>query len=268
MGGSSAAEHVQEDGVWSGRRTSESDCGESSDRATLDLLGLQQELLAALRETGVPLVVVLVHGRTLTIEWIAEHADAIVDAGYPGEAGGTAVAEVLYGLHNPGGRVTVSVPRHVGQVPVHYYRWIRAGRHPYVDLPTGPRYPFGHGLSYTRFEYANLRVEPAVIPPDGTATVSVDVTNAGEVAGDEVVQLYIRDEVSSVARPYRLLRGFQRLHLDPGQTGTARMPLGPHELSFHGPDGEWIVEPGDFTVIIGRDAEHDLLAATLTVRDG
>ena len=98
--------------------------------------------------------------------------------------------------------------------------------------------------------------------------MSVDVTNAGEVAGDEVVQLYIRDEVSSVARPYRLLRGFQRLRLEPGETGTARMPLGPHELSFHGPDGEWIVEPGDFTVIIGRDAEHDLLTATLTVQDG
>ena len=268
VGGSSAAEHVEVNGEWSGRRSPEADCGESSDRATLDLLGLQLELLAALRETGVPLVVVLVHGRTMTIEWIAEHADAIVDAGYPGEAGGTAVAEVLYGLHNPGGRLTVSVPRHVGQIPVHYYRWIRKGRPGYVDLPTGPRYPFGHGLSYTRFEYANLRVEPAVIAPDQTATVSVDVTNRGAVAGDEVVQLYIRDEVSSVARPYKLLRGFQRLRLQPGQTGTARMPLGPRELSFHGPDGEWIVEPGEFTVMIGRDAEHDLLTAPLTVRDG
>ena len=268
VGGSSAAEHVEVNGEWSGRRSPEADCGESSDRATLDLLGLQLELLAALRETGVPLVVVLVHGRTMTIEWIAEHADAIVDAGYPGEAGGTAVAEVLYGLHNPGGRLTVSVPRHVGQIPVHYYRWIRKGRPGYVDLPTGPRYPFGHGLSYTRFEYANLRVEPAVIAPDQTATVSVDVTNRGAVAGDEVVQLYVRDEVSSVARPYKLLRGFQRLRLQPGQTGTARMPLGPHELSFHGPDGEWIVEPGEFTVMIGRDAEHDLLTAPLTVRDG
>lgn len=269
VGGSSKAEYVQADGVWTGRRSDEADCGESSDRATLDLLGVQQELLTALREaTGAPLVVVLVHGRAMTIEWIAEHADAIVDAGYPGEAGGTAVAEVLYGLHNPGGRLTVSVPRHVGQVPVHYYRRIRAGRPGYVDLPAAPRYPFGYGLSYTRFEYRNLRVEPDVIAPGGTAAVSVEVTNRGAVAGDEVVQLYVRDRVSSVARPYRMLRGFQRLRLEPGATGAARMPLGPRELAFHGPDGEWLVEPGEFTVMISRDAEHDLLSAALTVRDG
>ncbi len=265
VGGSSKAEYVTVDGRQTGKFSAESDCGESGDRATLDLMGVQQDLLKELKETGKPLVVVLIHGRTMTINWIADHADAVVDAGYPGEFGGQAVGELLFGDLNPGGRLTVSIPKHVGQLPVHYYRWIREKRDDYVEMEAGPRYPFGYGLSYTSFEYRNLTVEPEKISAKEKARVSTEVTNTGNQAGDEVVQLYIRDELSSVARPFKLLRGFQRIHLEPGETKVVTMELGWDELCFYGPEGKWIVEPGDFTIMISKHAEEDILTAKLTV---
>lgn len=232
-------------------------------RATLDLMGVQNELLQALKETGKPMVVVLVHGRAHTINWIAENAEAILDAFYPGEAGGTAVAEALFGEYNPGGKLTVSVPRHVGQLPVYYYRGL-TGRG-YLDMRTDPLYPFGYGLSYTSFQYDKLRVSPAKIPIGGTATVSVEVANTGAVAGDEVVQLYIRDEVASVIRPDRQLKGFERVHLKPGQTKTVSFEVGYEELCFYGLDEEWIVEPGDFTLMVAPNSRDPGLQANLTV---
>jgi len=238
-----------------GARSEESDCGEATDRATLDLLGVQEQLLAALKETGKPLVVVLIHGRAMSINWIAENADAIVDAFYPGQEGGTAVAEVLFGDYNPGGKLTVSVPRHVGQLPVYYYSL--QPKKNYAEMDSAPLYPFGYGLSYTTFEYRDLKVTPDTIAPDESATVTVKVINTGNVAGDEVVQMYIRDEVASVARPHMELRGFERVRLDPAQTRAVSFTVGWDELCFCGGDMKWIVEPGDFTIMVGgSSAEH------------
>jgi len=264
VGGSSKGVIVDEDGVLVGRRSVNSDCGESSDRATLDLLGVQEDLLKALKATGKPLIVVLIHGRAMSINWVAAHADAILDAGYPGEAGGTAVAETLFGDWNPGGRLTVSVPRHVGQLPVYYYAR-HESRPSYVDMDTTPLYPFGFGLSYTAFTYSRLQVSPERIKADETALVSVNVTNAGDVAGDEVVQLYIRDDICSVMRPWKQLKGFERVHLEPGETKTVTFPVGWDALCFYGMDGRWTVEPGTFTLMIGKHAGEDLLKTELTV---
>ncbi len=264
VGGSSKGECVEQDGGLTSRRTANSDCGESTDRATLDLLGVQEDLLKALKKTGKPLVVVLIHGRAMSINWIAEHADAILDAGYPGEAGGTAVTETLFGDYNPGGRLTVSVPKHVGQLPVYYYHKFDS-RPAYVDMDAEPLYPFGYGLSYTTFAYDNLTVSPERIKADETARVSVDVTNTGAMAGDEVVQLYIRDEISSVMRPWKQLKGFERVHLAPGETETVTFEVGWEALCFYGMDDRWTVEPGEFTLMIGRHAYEDVLQTTLIV---
>ena len=264
VGGSSKGEYFEIDGLWTARRTAESDCGEGTDRMTLDLLGVQEDLLKALKETGKPLVVVLVHGRAMSIPWIAEHADAIVDAGYPGEAGG-AVADVLFGNCNPGGRLTVSVPQHVGQLPVYYYSR-KPSRIGYVEMDADPLYPFGFGLSYSTFEYRNLAVKPSAITSEESARVSVEVTNTGTRSGDEVVQLYIRDEVASVARPWKQLQGFSRINLNPGESRRVEFEIGREQLCFFNRAGEWVVEPGEFTLIIGRNAKEELLRATLTVK--
>ena len=226
-------------------------------------MGAQSELLSELKETGTQLVVVLIHGRPMTINWIAEHADAVVDAWYPGQCGGTAVAEVLFGDYNPAGRLPVSVPKHVGQLPVYYYSK-RPRRNTYTDMDSEPLYPFGFGLSYTTFEYRDLSVTPQSVPIGATAEVSVLVTNTGAVAGDEVVQLYLRDEVSSTSRPYKELRGFRRIHLAPGETKEVSYSLGEQELCFYGPDMEWIVEPGEFTVMVGGSST-DLVSAKFVV---
>jgi beta-glucosidase len=265
VGGSSRIQYPGADGRRG--RHPEADTGEGQARATLDLLGVQLDLLKAVKETGKPLVVVLIHGRAHTINWIAENADAIVDAWYPGEAGGTAVAEVLFGEYNPGGKLTVSIPRHVGQLPVYYYH-LYAQRKKHLDLDAaGPLYPFGFGLSYTTFQYANLKIEPGSIRENDSAQVTVDVTNSGKVAGDEVVQLYIRDEVASVARPRLQLKGFRRIHLEPGETKPVTFEIGRDELCFYGLDGEWIVEPGDFTLMIGRNSRDMALRGKLMVED-
>ena len=265
VGGSSRIRYPNEDGRRG--RHSEADTGEAQARATLDLMGMQTDLLKALKETGKPLVVVLIHGRVYTINWTAENADAIIDAWYPGETGGTAVAEVLFGDCNPGGKLTVSVPRHVGQLPVYYYHRY-AGYRKHLDLDaTGPLYPFGFGLSYTTFKHANLKIQPQSVRAGESAQVTVDVTNTGKIAGDEVVQLYIRDEVASVARPPLQLKGFQRVHLQPGETKTVAFTIGHNELCFYGLDEEWIVEPGDFTIMIGRSSRDIALRGKLTVTD-
>ena len=251
VGGSSAGIMVERDGVLRGERSPEADCGEGQTRASLDLSGVQLDLLKALKETGTPVVVVLIHGRPVSEPWLAENADAVVDASYPGEAGGQAVAEVLFGDYCPGGRLTVSVPITVGQLPVCYYYRVRER---YVEMDHRPLYPFGHGLSYTSFEYGSLVIDRPSINGNESATVSVEITNTGEIPGDEVVQLYIRDELSSVIRFNKQLKGFQRIMLQPGEMKRAVFEIGFDELCFFGPDGTWIVEPGEFTLMVGGDS--------------
>jgi len=253
-------------GETNGARSDNTDCGEHVARATLDLSGVQEPLLRALHATGKPLVVVLVHGRPLSVNWIDEHAAALVDAWYPGDRGGTALAEVLFGDYNPGGKLAVSFPKHVGQIPVYYYH-----RHPrlrYVEMDAEPLYPFGFGLSYTSFEYRGVRLEPATIAVGESTEVLVELANTGAVAGDEVVQLYLRDDLCSVVRPERELKGFRRVHLEPGATATVRLPLGPDQLCCYGADERWVVEPGTFTVMVGGSSTDLPLSASLEVTRG
>src|SRR5450755_1755549 len=223
------------------------------DRDDLNLLGRQDELVKQLLATGKPVVVVLIHGRPNSINFIAENAPAILDGWYLGQEGGTALADVLFGDFNPAGRLPITVPRSVGQLPDYYYMKPTAKRG-YLFADKTPLYPFGFGLSYTTFSYANLHVAPAAIPVSGTVTVQVDVTNTGKRAGDEVVQLYIRDEVSSVTRPVKELRGFERISLKPGETRTVAFTLGTPALQFYNRDMKRVVEPGKFTVMVGPNS--------------
>jgi beta-glucosidase len=223
------------------------------DRDNLDLLGNQDDLVKAIVATGKPTIVFLQHGRPNSINYIAEHVPAIVDGWYLGQEGATAVADVVFGDYNPGGKLPITIPRSVGQLPDYYYQKPSAKRE-YLGSTVLPLFPFGWGLSYSTFTYANVRATPNAIGPQGRATVSVEVTNSGAVRGDEVVQLYIRDEVSSVTRPVKELRGFRRISLDPGQTKTVEFTLGPDELSFLNRDMHRVVEPGAFTIMVGGNS--------------
>jgi beta-glucosidase len=234
------------------------------DRDDLNLLGRQDELVKQLLATGKPVVVVLLHGRPNSINYIAENAPAILDGWYLGQEGGTAMADVLFGDYNPAGRLPITVPRSVGQLPDYYYAKPTAKRG-YLFADKSPLFPFGFGLCYTTFSYSNLRVAPAAIPASGTVTVQVDVTNSGKRAGDEVVQLYIRDEVSSVTRPVKELRDFERISLRPGETKTVSFKLGPEALQFYNRDMKRIVEPGKFSVMVGSNSV-DLKSATFEVK--
>ena len=235
--------------------------GEGFDVASLDLTGRQEELLKAVHASGTPTVLVLVNGRPLSIRWAAEHVPAIVEAWLPGERGGEAVADVLFGDHEPEGRLPITVPRHVGQLPVAYDHkpskayWIRDGwGKPYADMSPEPLFEFGHGLSYTRFAWSNLRIAPPSIGPGGSVEVSVDVANVGTRPGKEVVQLYLRDPVASVVVPVQRLRGFEKLALAPGEARTVRFTLGPGELSLLDARLQWVVEPGAFEVAVGSSS--------------
>ncbi len=244
--------------------------GEMSDVASTDLSGVQEELIRAVYETGTPTVVVLINGRALSIRWTAEHVPAILEAWEPGERGGEAVAEVLFGDYNPSGRLPVTIPRHAGQLPVYYnYKpskeFVPLFTGGYVDMPIGPLYPFGHGLSYTTFAYRDLRVEPAAIHTGGRAKVSFEVANTGSRAGVEVVQLYIRDVVSSVTTPVKQLRGFQRVALEPGESRRVEFTLSPGDLALLDEDLHWVVEPGAFEVMVGGSSEAIALQGTLEV---
>jgi len=233
------------------------------DRDSLDLLGNQDDLAKAMVGTGKPVLVVLLHGRPNAVNYIAASVQAIVDGWYLGQEGGTAVADVLFGDYNPGGRLPITVPRSVGQLPDYYYQKPSAKRE-FLGSTTQPLFVFGWGLSYTKFEYGNLRLAPAQIGPKGSTKAQVDVKNAGALRGDEVVQLYIRDEVSSVTRPVKELRGFRRLSLEPGETKTVEFILGPDELSFLNRDMHRVVEPGTFKIMVGGNSK-DLIETTLTV---
>jgi len=228
--------------------------GEGRDRASLGLPGVQEELIKALCKTGKPVVVVLVNGRPLSIGWIAENCPAVIEAWLPGEEGGNALADVLFGDYNPGGKLPVSFPLEVGQVPLYYDRKPSSQRN-YVFTSSKPLFPFGHGLSYTKFEYGSLTITPEKVGPAGKVTIGFDVKNVGGRVGDEVVQLYTRDEVASASRPVKELKGFKRLSLEPGEKRTVVFRLPVDQLAFYDRHMSLVVEPGRFTVMIGGSSE-------------
>lgn len=245
---------------------SDMECGEGIDRTGLQLLGVQLELVQEIHKLGKPVIVVYINGRPITEPWIDEHAHAIVEAWYPGQEGGNAIADILFGDENPSGRLTISVPKHVGQLPV-YYNGKRSRGRRYLETDTKPRYPFGFGLSYTEFRYDGIKVSPQLIAPNGEATVQVDITNAGSVAGSEVVQLYISDKVSTVTRPEKELKGFRKVHLEPGETKTVTFKLSQEHLQLIDRHYHPVVEEGEFLIMLGTNSE-DFISANLIVQSG
>jgi beta-glucosidase len=243
--------------------------GEFADRADLGLPGVQQALVEAVVATGTPAVVVLINGRPLAIPWIAEHVPAVLEAWLPGEEGGNAVADVLFGDVAPGGKLPISLPRSVGQVPVYYGHKPSGGRSQirgdYADLSSKPLFPFGHGLSYTRFEYADLELSAAEVPPTGMINVRVGVTNAGSRPGEEVVQFYVHDVVASATRPVKQLKGFQRIALKPGERRRLTFHLDVGQLAFYDREMEFVVEPGHVEVLVGSSSEDIRLTASFEI---
>jgi beta-glucosidase len=247
--------------------------GEGYDVASLDLTGVQEDLVRAVYETGTPTVVVLINGRPLSTRWIAETAPALVEAWLPGERGGEAVADVLFGDYNPSGRLPVTVPRHAGQLPAYYnYKpskeyWIRKGwGKRYVDMPASPLFAFGHGLSYTAFDYSNLSISPKLAAQGGEVRVSADIRNIGAREGAEVVQLYLRDVLASVSRPVMELRGFEKISLKPGETRTVAFTLTREDLTMLDQGLNPVVEPGTFRVMVGHSSADIRLTGEFEVR--
>ena len=246
----------------------EATSGEAESRSNIDLPGLQQELIDRIAALGKPFTVVLFNGRPLTLSKVAAKATAILEAWFPGVQAGNAVADVLFGKVNPGGKLPVSFPQNVGQIPIYYnheptgrpcdptFKWNSR----YRDLQTcDPLYPFGFGLSYTTFGISNLRLSSATMSPTGSIKASVDVKNTGTtMAGDEVVQLYIHDPVATISQPVRRLRGFERVTLAPGQTKTVSFTLGRNDVGFYDNSGRFVVEPGRIDVFAGDSSQASL----------
>ena len=254
-----------------GQRT----CGENKSRTSLDLPGRQLQLLQAIQATGKPVVLILINGRPLSINWADKFVPAILEAWYPGSKGGTALADILFGDYNPGGKLTVTFPKTVGQIPFNFpckpSSQIDGGKNPgptgNMSRINGALYPFGYGLSYTTFEYSDLDITPRVITPNESATVRLKVTNTGKRAGDEVVQLYIRDVLSSITTYEKNLAGFQRIHLEPGEAQELSFTIDRKHLELLDADKKWVVEPGDFVLMAGASSEDIRLNGTLTVED-
>lgn len=252
-----------------GQRT----CGENKSRSSLDLPGRQLNLLKAVVATGKPVVLVLINGRPLSINWADKFVPAILEAWYPGSKGGIAVADILFGDYNPGGKLTVTFPKTVGQIPFNFpckpSSQIDGGKNPGPDgnmsRANGALYPFGYGLSYTTFEYSDLKISPAIITPNQKAYVTCKVTNTGKRSGDEVIQLYVRDVLSSVTTYEKNLVGFERVHLKPGETKEITFPIDRKALELLNADMHWVVEPGDFTLMLGASSTDIRLNGTLTV---
>lgn len=242
-------------------------CGENVDRWDLGLYGLQQELVERVVATGTPTVVVLINGRPLALPWIKEHVPAVVEAWEPGCMGGQAVAEVLTGRVNPSGKLPMSFPKHVGQQMVNYNRKLSSLWAGYVEGDNQPLWPFGYGLSYTRFEYADLKVDKMLMTANDILKISVDVTNTGDRAGEEVVQLYIHDLYSTVTRPIKELRGFRRISLLPGERKRVEFTLPAERLGALDETMKFSVEPGDYEIMVGSSSDDsDLLKTVITVR--
>ena len=265
VGGSSARDFktsYKETGaaVTDSKTISDMDCGEGFDRATLTPLGHQMQLLKALKATGKPLVVVYIEGRPMDKSWAAQHADALLTAYYPGQEGGTAIADVLFGDYNPAGRLPVSVPANVGQIPV-YYNKKPPMPHDYVEMSARPLYAFGYGLSYTTFKYDDLNIEET---GDTQYKVTFNVTNTGDMDGDEVVQLYLHDEFASTAQPMMQLKKFSRIFIPKGETKQVSFTLEAEDLEIVDQEMNHVVETGDFTVMIGPSSDNIILKATFT----
>jgi beta-glucosidase len=244
-------------------------CGEGKDRSELDLFGVQNELVEAIHKTGKPVVVVLINGRPLTINYIAENIPAILETWYLGMRSGEAIADALFGDINPGGKLTVSFPKSVGQLPVTYLErpdFVGTGKGQYQFTDKSPLFHFGFGLSYTTFEYGTPVLSGKNITTTGKSIVSVEVKNTGKYVGDEVVQMYVRDNYASVGRYNKMLKGFKRITLNPGETKTVSFELNSENLSLLDKDLKRVVEPGDFTIYVGASSrEQDLKNCTLTV---
>jgi beta-glucosidase len=233
------------------------------DRTSLDMVGRQDELVDALAATGKPIVALVFNGRPLSIRNVAEKAAAIFECWYLGQETGRAVAEAIFGDLNPGGKLPITIPRSVGHLPA-YYNYRPSARRGYLFDEVTPLYPFGFGLSYTTFQFSPPRLEKSTIGRDESTRVLVDVTNTGDRAGDEVVQLYIRDLVSSITRPVKELKGFQRITLAPGETRSVALDVTPDHLAFWNIDLERVVEPGEFAIMFGPNSV-DLQTTTLTI---
>jgi beta-glucosidase len=239
--------------------------GEASSRSSLDLPGIQEELVKAIHKTGIPVVMVLMNGRPMSISWAAQNIPAILETWFLGIQCGNAIADVIFGDYNPGGKLPVTFPRSVGQVPIYYYHK-NTGRPPtehkftskYMDMPVTPLFPFGYGLSYTEFKYSDLQISPQKIGTDETVNISVEVKNVGDRDGDEVVQLYIQDVVASVTRPVKQLMGFKRITLDREKSQMVEFNLTQEMLGFYGNNMEYVVEPGLFKVWVGTNSAEGL----------
>jgi beta-glucosidase len=247
--------------------------GEASSRSDISLPGQQTALVQAIAATGKPYVVVLMNGRPLTLGWVADQAPALLEAWYPGTEGGNAVADVLFGSVNPGGKLPMSFPRNVGQIPISYNE-LPTGRpadpnnkytSKYLDVPNTPQYAFGYGLSYTTFALSNLKLSKNSVSGNGKLTVTADVTNTGTKAGDDVAQLYIHESGTSVLQPVRRLSGFQRISLAPGQTRTVTFTLGSQQIGYYDNQGQFVVEPDSVDVYVG-DSSTGGLQSQFTVR--
>jgi beta-glucosidase len=248
--------------------------GEAACRAFLDLPGVQEDLVKTIYKAGVQVVEVLMNGRPLSIQWSAEHVPAIIEAWFPGIQAGYAIADVIFGDYNPGGKLPITFPRTVGQVPI-YYNHKNTGRPPsqanrwtskYLDIPYTPLFPFGHGLSFTKFEYSGLEIKPKEVGEEDTLTIRFKVKNAGKYRGDEVAQLYINDAVASVTRPVKELKGFKRITLEPGEEKTVEFTLTLEDISFLDQHMKRVVEPGEFKVMVGSSSEDIRLTGNFTVK--
>jgi len=236
------------------------------DRASLDLVGMQDELVDAVAATGKPMIAVLFNGRPISVRNLAARAAAIFECWYLGQETGRAMAEALFGDINPGGKLPITIPRSVGHIPA-YYNHKPAARRGYLFDDVTPLYAFGFGLSYTQFQFGRPRLKRSVIGKDESTAVRVDVTNTGPRAGDEVVQMYIRDKVSSVTRPVKELKGFQRITLAPGETRTVSLEITPEHLAFYDIDMKHVVEPGEFEIMVGNSSrDQDLQKTMLRVK--
>ncbi|UKJ08829.1 glycoside hydrolase family 3 N-terminal domain-containing protein [Solitalea lacus] len=269
LGGSSARDFKTEyqntgAALVSEKTISDMESGEGFDRSTLDLMGYQLKLLQEVVKTGTPVVLVLIKGRPLNLNWPAANVPAIVDAWYPGQEGGNAIADVLFGDFNPAGRLTVSVPKSVGQLPV-YYNHKKPSPHGYVEIDEKPLYPFGFGLSYTSFAYQDLKVKVSETGSDINVETEFKLTNTGKFDGDEVVQLYIRDNVSSVVTAVKQLKRFKRVHLKAGEEKVVKLSLVGEDLALFDQTMRKVVEPGQFTLMVGSSSKDIKLQEVITV---
>jgi beta-glucosidase len=250
--------------------------GEGGSISNITLPGAQEELVKAISKTGKPIVTVLFNGRPFDLQLVEKHSEAILEAWFPGTMAGLAVSDVLWGAYNPSGKLTISFPRNTGQIPIFYNykrtshdisegvkpsRWTNM----YLDIPTTPLYSFGYGLSYTKFEYSNMELSTNAINKEDSIQITVEVANTGKVFGEEVVQLYIGDDVSSISRPLKELKGFKKIGLNPGEKQKISFTLNPTDFSFYNKDMHWVLESGTFTIMIGASSQDIKFSKKLTV---